>query len=135
MATQAITWLADLLSRDHSFYDLRRQAPIITAALYQPELAEHSLAALALLGTPESQRTLVDFASRSSVPIASRREAAAAFAQSVARSGILLTDEEILHQYDRYNASATADADTQAVLGALLDTLESIRGKTAARQN
>jgi hypothetical protein len=135
MAAQAIAWLADQLGREHSFYDLRRQAPVITSALYQPELAEHSLAALALLGTPESQRTLVDFASRSSVPLESRREAAAAFAQSVGRSGILLTEEEILRQYDRYNASATADADTQAVLGSLLDTLESIRGKTATRQN
>jgi hypothetical protein len=130
-----MVWLAELLARDQPFYDLRRQSPVIQAVLYQPEMAGRAAAALALLGTPESQRTLVDFASRSSVRIDDRQQAAAAFQQSVSRSGILLTEEEILRQYDRYNASATADADTQQVLGSLLDTLESIRGKNTARRN
>lgn len=135
MAAQAMAWLADLLAREQSFYDPRRQAPAIEAALYQPELAERSVTALALLGTPESQRALLDYANRSSVPIEARRQATAAFGQSVARSGILLTEEEILRQYDRYNASATADADTQKVLGTILDTLESLRGNAGARRN
>jgi hypothetical protein len=30
----------------------------------------------------------------------------------------------VLRQYDRYNASETADADTQQVLGQILDILE-----------
>ena len=93
------------------------------------------MAALALVGTPESQKSLADFASQSSIPIAARQQAAAAFQRSIARSGILLTEEEILRQYDRYNASATADAGTQQVLGSLLDALESVRGKTTERRN
>jgi hypothetical protein len=134
MAKYAIAWLADLLARPGSFYDLHRVAPMIEAALYQPELAEKSIASLALLGTPVSQRALVDYASRASLPLAARQQAAAAFQQSVARSGILLTDEEMLRQYDRYNASATADADTQKVLSAILDTLESVRAKARRPQ-
>src|SRR5262249_36629630 len=106
MAKYAVAWLADLLARPGSFYDLHRVAPVIEAALYQPDLAEKSIASLALLGTPASQRALVDYASRASLPLAGRQQAVAAFQQSVARSGILLTDEEILRQYDRYNASA-----------------------------
>jgi CheY-like chemotaxis protein len=135
MATQAMAWLADLLSREQTFYDLKRQAPVIQAALYQPELTEHAVAALALVGTPDSQKSLADFASQSSVPLAARQQAAAAFQRSIARSGILLTEEEILRQYDRYNASATADAGTQQVLGSLLDALESVRGKITERRN
>jgi CheY-like chemotaxis protein len=135
MATQAMGWLADLLSRESTFYDLKRQAPIIQAALYQPELAEHAISALSRLGTPESQKSLVDFASQASVNIGARQQAAAAFQRSVTRSGILLTEEEILRQYDRYNASATADAGTQQVLVSLLDSLESVRGKTSERRN
>jgi CheY-like chemotaxis protein len=135
MAAQAMGWLADLLSRKQTFYDLKRQSPVIQAALYQSELTPHAVKALALVGTPESQKSLVDFASQSSVPIDARQQAAAAFQRSVVRSGILLTEEEILRQYDRYNASATADADTQQVLGSLLDALESVRGKITERRN
>jgi hypothetical protein len=40
---------------------------------------------------------------------------------------VLLTTDQILLQYNRYNASETADADTQRVLGSLLDTIESRR--------
>jgi hypothetical protein len=40
---------------------------------------------------------------------------------------VLLTTDQILMQYDRYNASETADADTQRVLGSLLDAIESRR--------
>jgi hypothetical protein len=135
MAAQAMAWLGDLLARNQSIYDLRRQEPVIQAALYQPELAERSIAALALLGTPDSQRALVDFASRASGRIDARQQAAEAFQKSVARSGILLTEEEILRQYDRYNASASADKETQDVLSNILDTLESIRKRTAGPSN
>jgi len=134
MAGAALDWLGQLLARDHTFYDLRRQAPVVEAALYLPEFAARSANALALLGTPASQRALVNFASHRSVPIEARRAVARAFAESVERHGILLTSDEILRQYDRYNASAALDADTQAVLGSLLDTLESIRAQADARR-
>jgi CheY-like chemotaxis protein len=134
MAGAALDWLGQLLARDHAFYDLRRQAPVVEAALYLPPLTERSIKALALLGTPASQRALVNFASHQSVSVEARRAAARGFAESVGRHGILLTAEEILRQYDRYNASASLDADTQAVLGNLLDTLESLRAQADARR-
>jgi hypothetical protein len=37
---------------------------------------------------------------------------------------VLLTTSEIRQQYDQYNASETADAATQQVLGSILDTIE-----------
>jgi hypothetical protein len=67
------------------------------------------------------------FASRRTLPIEARRQAAVAFDQSVKSRGLLLTTAEILAQYTHYNASAAADADTQQVLGSLLDTIESRR--------
>jgi CheY-like chemotaxis protein len=133
MAGQALDWLGQLLAREHTLYDLQRQAPVVEAALYLPEMTERSVTALALLGTPASQRALVDFASHLSVPIAARQQAARAFAESVQRHGILLTEEEILRQYDRYNASESADAATQQVLSSLLDALESLRAAADAR--
>ena len=134
MAGAALDWLGQLLARDHTYYDLRRQTPVVEAALYLPALAARSMKALALLGTPASQRALADFASHPSVPIEARNAAAQAFAESVERYGILLTAEEILSQYDRYNASASLDSATQAVLGNLLDTLESLRAQADTRQ-
>jgi hypothetical protein len=132
IAGQSLTWLGQLLARDNTFYDLRRQAPVVEAALYLPAMTGKAVGALALLGTPASQRSLVDFASHLTVPIESRRQAAQGFAQSVQRHGILLTESEILAQYYRYNSSASLDFDTQQIFGSLLDTIESLRAQADA---
>ena len=42
----------------------------------------------------------------------------------MSRRGTLLTSDEILRQYDRYNAGENYDAETQQVLADLLDTIE-----------
>ncbi len=134
MAGAALNWLGNLLARENTFYDLHRQAPIVEAALYLPALTERSVATLELLGTPASQRSLVDFASHLNIPMKSRRQAAQAFAMSVQRHGVLLTEAEILRQYDRYNASESLDADTQQVFGTVLDAIESLRAQADAAQ-
>jgi CheY-like chemotaxis protein len=127
-AVQALTWLAKLLASDQSFYDLHHTAQTIEAALYRPDAAKLAVAALSQLGTPESQQLLVDFASERAVPIDARTQAADAFRASVAKFGVLLTTDEILTQYARYNASAAADSQTQQVLSTLLDAIESRPG-------
>jgi hypothetical protein len=134
LAGQALEWLGQLLARNHTFYDLHRQAPVVEAALYMPAMTERAVQALALLGTPSSQRSLVDFASHLSIPIEFRQQAARAFSESVQRHGILLTEAEILRQYDRYNASQSLDATTQQVFASLLDALESLRAQADARR-
>ena len=58
------------------------------------------------------------------LPIEARRAAAAAFAASVRRRGLRVGRDQVLRQYDRYNASETADAATQQVLGQILDVIE-----------
>jgi hypothetical protein len=126
-AVEALTWLARLASGERPFYQIRRSEPVIDAALYNAASSKPAIAALAQLGTAESQTSLANFASQPTLPIESRSQAADAFRNSVAAHGLLLTTDEILIQYDRYNASETADADTQRVLGALLDAIESRR--------
>jgi hypothetical protein len=76
------------------------------------------------LSDPQAQRALMNFASQPVLPVHSRSAAADAFRKNVGLHGVLLTSGEILMQYDRYNASESSDADTQRVLGALLDTIE-----------
>jgi hypothetical protein len=79
---------------------------------------------LAQWNSAESQRALVEEASRFTQPLALRQAAAAAFRQSIEKHGILLTTEEIRRQYRRYNESEKQDAATQHVLGLILDCLE-----------
>jgi DNA-binding response OmpR family regulator len=105
-------------------YDLLRQEAPLLRALFGEGLIEYAAPALGGLGTPEAQRALVEFASDPNIDLADREIAAKAFAAAVARRGVLLTSLEIQQAYDRYNASAQLDADTQRVLGALLDTIE-----------
>jgi CheY-like chemotaxis protein len=123
-AARAMAYLATLSSTAQKLYDLRRQEQAVQAALYMPPLTLPATVVLGNLGTATSQRALVDLASRAGLPIAARRAAEAAFGQSVSRYGLRLTSDEILRQYDRYNQSAVADADTQAVLAAVLDWIE-----------
>ena len=79
---------------------------------------------LAVLGTADSQQLLLNFISTSTQSIELRRTASKSLTTSVGHFGKLLTSAEILRQYDRYNASETADSDTQEVLGEVLDLLE-----------
>lgn len=123
-AAAALGWIAELLETGHPYDELLRDAKLVSQTLYNPELAKPSLRLLTVLGTADSQQMLVDFVSINSLPIEARRQASDALAKSVERFGKLLTSAEILRQFGRYNASETADADTQQVLGQVLDILE-----------
>jgi hypothetical protein len=46
----------------------------------------------------------------------------------------MLTNDEILQQYERYNASANLDAETQEILGSILNVLDTWLRSNAARQ-
>ncbi|MEX0585986.1 MAG: hypothetical protein WD176_05045 [Pirellulales bacterium] len=126
-SAEATAWIANLLAADRPFYVLQRAAPVLEAAVYKLPSNQSAVAALVELGTSASQRALVNFASQTTLPVASRAEAVAAFATSVKAHGVLLTTDEIIAQYDRYNASEGADADTQKVFGAILDAIEAPR--------
>ena len=123
-AAQTLRWIAELSAEPHPIYDLGQAEGSAMAVLHSPELGAQAVAVLEQMGTPASQRALVDLASRRTQPLALRKVAVAAFVTSIQRHGVLLTTKEILAQYDRYNESATADAETQHILGRILDTLE-----------
>ena len=124
-AAQALGWIAELLESRGPYDELLRDAALVNHSLYIDPLAAPSIRVLAAAGSAESQTALADYASSQTLPIAARRAAAAALAKSVERFGVQLTADQIHSQYDRYNASETADADTQQVLGQVLDALES----------
>ncbi|MGL4514652.1 MAG: HEAT repeat domain-containing protein [Lacipirellulaceae bacterium] len=133
-AAEARKAIVTLLENGPEFYGLgaKRRGLAAVVATRSKAGAE----ALAVLGTPESQVRLVDDASLASLAINTREAAAEAFRASVATHGLLLTSDEVLRQYDRYNALAAASADeaTIAVLGSLLDTIETRRAPSGARR-
>lgn len=125
-AAAAIRWIIKVSGdrETYSFCDLGAQQESLIRILYIPGFAEKASTVLAGLGTPNSQRELVNFASQSGLPIADREKVVQAFADSVNKGGTLLTSVEIQQQYDRYNASKTESKETQEVLGAILDVIE-----------
>lgn len=123
-AASALRWIAQLLREGHPYDELIRGGEIAATSLHYPPLTEAALEVLAVLGTAESQVALVNFASTQTVPIEARRAAVGAFANSVQRFGLQLDSLQLNRQYDRYNASETADAATQQVLSRILDILE-----------
>jgi hypothetical protein len=131
-AVQAMQLLAELARGDARFYDLYRVQSPVLAALANPALVDRAIPVVEALGTPESQRALVDLVSDHGQPIKTRQAAAAAFGVSVEHHGILLTTAEILRQYDRYNQSEKLDRATQLVLAAVLDSIEAPSKKLTA---
>ncbi len=123
-AARALDLLAELSQSSAKLYDLRRVQDSVLVALYNRRLAAKAVAVLANLNSAESQRALVDVASRFTQPLALRKAAAAAFCENRAKHGILLTAEEIRDQYRRYNESEKQDAATRHVLSLILDCLE-----------
>lgn len=121
----ALTWVRRLAEQGNRVYELVQLEPAVRALLpFEPYTAD-AAATLVALGTASGQRDLVELASSEVLPMPQRELSAQAFADSVERHGILLTTKEIELQYDRYNASATADEATQKLLGGILDAMES----------
>lgn len=123
-AAKALDLLAELSQSSSKLYDLRSVQDSIIAAVYNPKLAVKAVEVLARINSAESQRTLVEVASRFTLPLTLRQAAAKAFRQNTQKHGILLTTEEIKRQYQRYNESEKLDAPTQHVLALILDCLE-----------
>jgi len=121
---KALEWIAALAGERRQPYDVRRLDASVAASLEAPGMTSAAIAALARLDTSPAQRALVNLASRLAAPLGDRQAAAHAFAESVAAHGTLLTSDEILSQYDRYNASETQSKETQQVLATILDTIE-----------
>lgn len=109
---------------------LREEASLITA-LNSPALSVPAADVLGLLATPKAQTALVDVCSQPARPIVDRQAALAAFQAALKRRGIMLTQQQILVQYERYNLSETLDKPTQDILSAVLDALESRRPQPA----
>jgi CheY-like chemotaxis protein len=105
---------------------LREEASLITA-LNSPPLAIPAAEVLGIVATPKAQTALVDVCSQPARPLADRQAALAAFQAAMKRRGIMLTQQQILMQYERYNDSETLDKPTQQVLSDVLDALESRR--------
>jgi hypothetical protein len=108
----------------YTLWNLLHYEPAVIAALDNPALATAAADVLGQFGTPASQTALVDFASQHSRPLGDRQAAASALTAAINTRGLFLTQQQIAQQYDRYNASERQDADTQVVLGAILDALE-----------
>jgi hypothetical protein len=133
-AARALDLLAELTRSSGKLYDLRRVQDAVLVALYNPKLAAKAVAVLANGNSAESQRALVELASRFTQPLELRKAAAKAFRENTQKYGILLTTDEIRTQYRRYNKSENLDAPTQHVLALILDCLEAPTAKGARGQ-
>ncbi|MEX1225079.1 MAG: hypothetical protein WEA31_11090 [Pirellulales bacterium] len=123
-ARLALQYIAAEAAKSVRLFDVLQIEQNILRASVTPGLFIPGCEALASLGTRVSQRTLVDMASDSLRTEEVQQSAAAAFADSVRRFGVLLTSDEVRLQYDRYNASEQLDVETQQRLGGLLDVIE-----------
>ena len=125
-ARVAVEWLAKVAKNRsaYSFFDLGRHQARIQQLIYQPGFSTPVTEILANIATPQAQRQLLDFASENGLPIQQRQIAVEAFQDAVKRAGILLTTDEIMLQYNRYNASETQPKETQQLLGSVLDIIE-----------
>ena len=125
-ARLALEWLEQILTDRHRyrFYSVLEMEEPAIAALFVRELTQPAAKVLALLATADAQTALLEMASQTARPLTQRRAAADAFARAVEQRGVMLTTAQIHRQYDRYNQSARLDAETQEILGSLLDAIE-----------
>ncbi|WDI44826.1 hypothetical protein [Bremerella sp. P1] len=111
-------------SDEYDFYDFLKVEEIGVRRLVDQSVTANVANLLGKLGTPAAQTALVDYASDPFNPAALRQACADALKSAIERRGILLTKDQIVAQYDRYNASEELDPETQAVLGKILDIIE-----------
>ena len=109
----------------YPFYDLLSYQDDLLGGLASPSRAASTCRVLGEMGTPDAQRRLLQFASNLQLPLELRQVAADAFAVAVQKRGVMLSRQEIMAQYERYNASEEESAESRILLGTLLDVLES----------
>jgi hypothetical protein len=131
LALEGILKLLDTPGNPMGLAFERLEAPAIEA-LSDPEFSAAAAQILARIATPRAELALIEAATQTYLPTAARDAAVAALSDAVKRRGILLTQDQIVLQYDRYNQSRTLDADTQRIRSAILDVLESRVATTAA---
>jgi len=129
LAVNALGWMEQLAAAPGDLYELRLYVDRVEPALWNPRLSVPAARVIGLLPTPAGQRSLVELASRLTLPIEARQAAAEAFSLSVQKAGILLSSAEILQQFDRYNNSQVADEASRQVLADILSVIESAGGK------
>lgn len=122
----SLQWLAKAANggEAYSYLNLPSFEPQLDRLIFTPGAEGVASDIIASLGTRQSQRTLVDYASESALPMEARQRAAKGFQSSVQSNGILLKSSEIQRQYDRYNASEQDTRESQKVLGDILDAIE-----------
>ncbi|MBL8825332.1 MAG: hypothetical protein JNM18_00005 [Planctomycetaceae bacterium] len=125
-AKQVLTWFAALDVPARQRYGWQQLEAALLEALEQPELAPLTAKLLGEFSSVTAQSALVNYASFVGRPIELRTAAANAFRASVKQFGILLTSQQMLTQYDRYNASERRPKAEQDVLASILDTLEGV---------
>ena len=112
----------------YPFFDLLNQQELLMGGLDIPATAADTCRVLGELGTAAAQTRLLETASNLQLPVALRRIAADSFSVAVEKRGLMMSRNQILGQYARYNASANEPAESQQILGELLDILESKTG-------
>ena len=132
-ADRALACLATLASTSRKLYDTQRIEDAVAAATHARGLGIRAAAVLANVGTPESQLSLVDLASRIAQPIDVRQAAAKAFQINTGRYGVLLPRDAVNRQTLRYTQSDKQDADTRAVLKSILDSIEAGRSEKSEK--
>lgn len=136
-AEHILDQVATLAARKNrpSYYDLLRMEKAITLALREPALAPKAAEILGNFGTPSAQLALVEQANLPSRSFEERSQAVAGFGEAVKLHGLQLTQRQIQRQYDSYNASAAAGAETQKILGDILDIVEAPRAARRAQED
>ena len=115
-SARALACLAVLASSSKKLYDMQPVEDAITTGIYTSGLGPRITAVLANLGTRESQVALIELASRYTQPLPTRKAAAKAFRLSAQKFGVLLPDDVVTRQYERYRRSESLDMGTQQVV-------------------
>ena len=125
-AAQSLALLADLGRRGWDVAAAETTARLALMQSPQPgsptDLFGPAAALLGTIGSSRAQQALLGETERTDLPAESRKQALAAFAESVNRYGVLLECGPLRAAYARYNHS-TASTD-RAVAGAVLDVIE-----------
>ena len=125
-AAQSLALLADLGRRGWDVAAAETTARMALLQSPQPgrpdDLFSPASALLGTIGSSRAQQALLGETERAELPAESRKQALAAFTESVNRYGVLLECRPLRAAYARYNQS-TVSADRD-VAGAVLDALE-----------
>ncbi|MDR1923373.1 MAG: hypothetical protein LBQ66_03270, partial [Planctomycetaceae bacterium] len=126
-ASKSLKWIKKILAdaeAGRKIYQVENAQELVMRGIQSNQHLNDAISIAAEIKSSNIQAAIYDVVADGTLPFEARQNAADAFGESVKKHGILLRGKQVLHIYNRYNASESEPKESQELLNRIIDIIE-----------